>query len=84
MARPISYSVIANLPPKGASDKGCVAHDLPESSVTKQTNQSISGEEIGDVVDMVKMEKFKDINFYDSMHRQNVEIAYRMLEWESE
>lgn len=42
------------------------------------------GEEIGDVVNMVKMEKFKDINFYDSMHRQNVEIAYRMLEWESE
>ncbi len=42
------------------------------------------GEEIGDVVNMVKMEKFKDINFYDSMHRQNVEIAYRMLEWENE
>ncbi|MEA3371230.1 MAG: MBL fold metallo-hydrolase [Campylobacterota bacterium] len=42
------------------------------------------GEEIADVVNMVKMEEFKDINFYDSMHRQNVEIAYRMLEWESE
>lgn len=42
------------------------------------------GEEIGDVVNMVKMEKFNDINFYDSMHRQNVEIAYRMLEWGSE
>ena len=42
------------------------------------------GEEIGDVVNMVTMDKFKDVNFYDSMHRQNVEIAYRMLEWESE
>lgn len=42
------------------------------------------GVDIADVVNMVKMEKFKDINFYDSMHRQNVEIAYRMLEWESE
>ena len=42
------------------------------------------GEDIGDVVNMVKMRKFKDINFYDSMHRQNVEIAYRMLEWGSE
>lgn len=42
------------------------------------------GEEIADVVNMVKMEEYKDINFYDSMHRQNVEIAYRMLEWEVE
>ncbi len=42
------------------------------------------GEDIADVVNMVKMEKYKNINFYDSMHRQNVEIAYRMLEWESE
>ena len=42
------------------------------------------GEEIGDVINMTKMEEFKNINFYDSMHRQNVEIAYRMLEWESE
>ena len=42
------------------------------------------GEEIGDVVNMVKMPKYKDVNFYDSMHRQNVETAYRMLEWESE
>jgi len=42
------------------------------------------GYEIGEVVNLVKMEEFKDVNFYDSMHRQNVEIAYRMLEWESE
>ena len=42
------------------------------------------GVEIADAVNMIKMQKFKDINFYDSMHRQNVEIAYRMLEWESE
>lgn len=42
------------------------------------------GEEIADVVDKVVMEKYKDVHFYDSMHRQNVEIAYRMLEWGSE
>lgn len=42
------------------------------------------GEDIADVINMVKMEEFKDINLYDTMHRQNVEIAYRMLEWESE
>jgi len=40
------------------------------------------GEEIGDVVNAVTMDKFKNINLYDSMHRQNVETAYRMLEWE--
>jgi len=42
------------------------------------------GEEIADVVNMLTMDEYKDVNFYDSMHRQNVEIAYRMLEWESE
>ena len=42
------------------------------------------GEDIADVVNSVVMEEYKDINFYDSMHRQNVEIAYRMLEWGSE
>ena len=41
------------------------------------------GEEIGDVVNAVTMDKFKNINLYDSMHRQNVETAYRMLEWEN-
>jgi cyclase len=42
------------------------------------------GEDIGDAVNMVEMKEYKNINFYDSMHRQNVEIAYRMLEWGSE
>jgi len=42
------------------------------------------GEEIADVVNMLTMDEYKNVNFYDSMHRQNVEIAYRMLEWESE
>jgi len=42
------------------------------------------GEEIADVVNMVTMDEFKKVKFYDSMHRQNVEIAYRMLEWEVE
>ncbi len=42
------------------------------------------GEDIASTVNMLEMKKYKNINFYDSMHRQNVEIAYRMLEWESE
>ena len=42
------------------------------------------GEDIADVVNSVVMEEYKEINFYDSMHRQNVEIAYRMLEWGDE
>ncbi len=36
---------------------------------------------IAETVNAVKMSKFKDVNFYNEMHRQNVEIAYRMLEW---
>jgi cyclase len=42
------------------------------------------GVNIADAVNMLKMQEFKDVNFYDSMHRQNVEIAYRMMEWGSE
>lgn len=41
------------------------------------------GEDIAYAVENVVMEEFKDIKFYDSMHKQNVEIAYRMLEWEA-
>ena len=39
------------------------------------------GTDIADAVNMVSMEKFKNVKLYDSMHRQNVETAYRMLEW---
>lgn len=42
------------------------------------------GKTIPDVLEIVTMKEYKDINFYDSMHRQNVEIAYRILEWEDE
>lgn len=42
------------------------------------------GEEIGDVVNNVKMLEYKGVPFYDSIHRQNVETAYRTLEWEDE
>ncbi len=42
------------------------------------------GEDISDVVNTVTMQEYKDVKFYDSMHRQNVEIAYRMLEWANE
>ncbi len=41
-----------------------------------------NGVEIGECVNTVTMKKYKDINMYDTLHRQNVEIAYRMLEWE--
>ncbi|MFK5938345.1 MAG: MBL fold metallo-hydrolase [Sulfurimonas sp.] len=42
------------------------------------------GEDIGSVVNKVKMLEYKDIPFYNSIQRQNVEAAYRTLEWESE
>ncbi|WP_434656877.1 MBL fold metallo-hydrolase [Sulfurimonas sp. NW9] len=43
-----------------------------------------AGEDIADVVNEVKMKKYENDPFYDSIHRQNVETAYRMLEWEDE
>ena len=39
------------------------------------------GQDIAYATNAVQMKEFKEINFYDSMHRQNVEIAFRMLEW---
>jgi len=42
-----------------------------------------AGEEIGDVVNSVTMKRFKNIHLYDDLQRQNVETAYRMLEWEN-
>jgi len=48
---------------------------------TKVATLLEDGEEIGDVVNIVVMPKYKDVHFYKEMHRQNVEIAYRMLEW---
>ena len=42
------------------------------------------GVDIGDAVNRVKMQEYKNVPFYDSIHRQNVESAYRTLEWEDE
>ena len=42
------------------------------------------GEDIADVVNEVTMKKYAKVPFYDSIHRQNVETAYRMLEWDVE
>lgn len=40
------------------------------------------GVEIDEAVNNIVMEKFKDVAMYDVLHRQNVETAYRTLEWE--
>ena len=43
-----------------------------------------AGEDIADVVNKVTMDEYQNDPFYDSVHRQNVETTYRMLEWEDE
>lgn len=40
------------------------------------------GIEIDDAVNTIVMEEYKNIPMYDVLHRQNVETAYRTLEWE--
>lgn len=40
--------------------------------------------EIDEAVEKIKMQKYKDIALYELMHRQNVEVTYRMMEWEDE
>lgn len=46
------------------------------------SNALEEGEELSDTVNSVTMDEFKNFKMYDGLHRQNVEIAYRMLEWE--
>ena len=41
-------------------------------------------DEIGETVNTVIMKKYKDIPFYNSIHKQNIETVYRTLEWEDE
>ena len=43
-----------------------------------------NGVDIAEILNIVTMPAFKDVKLYDVMHRQNVEIAYRMLEWGDE
>lgn len=40
------------------------------------------GADISETLERVKMQNFQDFKMYETMHRQNVETAYRMLEWE--
>ena len=40
------------------------------------------GLDIEDAINSITMDKFKNIAMYDVLHRQNVETAYRTLEWE--
>lgn len=39
------------------------------------------GLDISETLDACDLPKYKNINFYDTMHRANVEKAYRTLEW---
>jgi len=52
-----------------------------KSEVQKRLEE---GENIADVVNEVKMSKYKNIPFYNSIHRQNIETVFRTLEWEVE
>ena len=52
----------------------------------KQGVKSMLAEGVGiaEAVNRLPMKEYKDVPFYDSIHRQNVETAYRMLEWDDE
>ncbi len=53
------------------------------TQLKQETKQALEdGQELVDAVDGITMDEFKNFNMYHSMHRQNVAIAYRMLEWE--
>lgn len=43
-----------------------------------------NGDSLGEAVERITMPEYKHVPFYNSIHRQNVETAYRTLEWEDE
>jgi glyoxylase-like metal-dependent hydrolase (beta-lactamase superfamily II) len=49
------------------------------SEIRKALDEGLGIEE---TIDRVKMPDFQSLHMYDSMHRGNVEAAYRTLEWE--
>jgi len=48
----------------------------------KLTQALENGEDLENAVNNIKMKDFKDFKMYDTLQRQNVETAYRTLEWE--
>lgn len=53
------------------------------SELVKQVSECLDyGDDITDCLNKVVMSDFKNFKMYDSLHRQNVEVAYRILEWE--
>lgn len=40
------------------------------------------GVEIENAIKMITMDRYKDAHMYNELHRQNVETAYRTLEWD--
>lgn len=43
-----------------------------------------AGQSIDETINSVTMDPFKSLGMYETMHRGNVEAAYRMLEWEEQ
>lgn len=55
------------------------------TTLRKEIRKAIDdGMDISEALESITMAKYKDVALYDVMHRQNVEVAYRMLEWEDE
>ena len=67
-------------------DKNSVKFTLRYLLILRDKIRSLlkKGYDIEDVVNLVIMKEYKNVPFYDSIHKQNVESAYRTLEWESE
>ena len=42
------------------------------------------GKDIEDAINSITMSSYKNINMYDSLQKQNVETAYRTMEWDNE
>jgi len=42
----------------------------------------VSGIGLDETIKKVQMPQYQSLKMYDSLHRGNVDAAYRMLEWE--
>jgi len=55
------------------------------TEIKSQVQTALEDElEIDEAVEKIKMKRYEDLALYKMMHRQNVEVTFRMLEWENE
>lgn len=63
-------------------DTAKLTHDYLTQMRTEVREGIVSGIGLDETIKKVQMPQYQSLKMYDSLHRGNVDAAYRMLEWE--